>query len=121
MSEVLFFIALLVGVISIIGNAVSRAQRRADTANRQGRAGPMIISGPTPGQHLPTETKNPGAVPLPGAETWKRVPAPSQLSGGGRGNAVRDKMERMFREEEALLTAFIFHEILGPPRSLRRR
>lgn len=117
----LFFIALLIGVISIIGNAVSRSQRRAATADRQGGAGPMIISGPTPGQHLPTEMKNPGAVPLPGAEAWSRTPAPSQIPGGGRGNAVRNKVERMFREEDALLAAFIFHEILGPPRSLRRR
>lgn len=122
MPEVLFFIALLVGLMGVIGKATRKKQERTASPPGNPPVPPMLESSPAirryPPQRVPPVVK----LSPPGAETRKTVLQGAQPAGrrGGRGGSVRDHLGRIFREEEQLLAAFIFHEILGPPQSLRR-
>lgn len=115
----LIIIFILLGAISSIGGAVSKAYRRAQKL--------LVPSAPAGGapipQRLEKKAEPPGAASPAGAGKRRLAPAPppSRRSAGERDSRVRSSLERVFSEEEQLLAAFIFHEVLGPPRSLRRR
>ncbi len=121
MFDVIFIIAVLIGVISAIGNAVVKIQRRAGTAPGMDQARRAVKSRPAVVQHDPRKAQPVEAAPLSGTGSEKIIRAPSPSRRRDKGKEVRDNLGRIFREEEQLRAAFIFHEVLGPPRSLRRR
>ena len=121
MSGVLFLIVLLIVVINVIGNAVNRAQQKGEAVSRINQEGPVAKIRRAGMENLPEKKQIAGVSPPAELGKGKQISAPLQLSGSGKIRVVHNKVDRIFREEEELLAAFIFHEILGPPRSLRRR
>ncbi len=117
----LIIIFILLGVISSVGRAVNRAFRRAQTLFGGGRAPAAAAGGPLLSSRREEKVRPREAASLAGADKREMIPAPLSSPCSERGGKVRNELGRLFREEEQLLAAFIFHEVLAPPRSLRRR
>lgn len=131
MSDVdsIFYLFLLVAIVNLVGNAVKRAKSKEDSSRRPGRARSTMRSRPARGQS--------GLEKARSGEAKAGLPeSPAHLSGAevesgcrpaalprrkALKRAVPKNLERIFREEDQLVAAFIFHEILGPPRSVRHR
>lgn len=116
----LIIIFILLGVIGSAGRAVNRAYRSAQTLFGGGRAPAAAAGGPLFSQRREEKAQPRGIASPVGAGKREAVRAPLSSPRSERGG-VRNELGRIFREEEQLLAAFIFHEVLGPPRSLRRR
>lgn len=57
------------------------------------------------------------------SEEWlePQVAASPTQEKTSRPSALQGRLKRVLTEKDSLLTAFVFHEIIGPPRSMRRK
>ena len=118
MSGIIIFLALLVGITSAISSAANKAKERARGSPGAAHVRPVVktaVAEQRSDKPQPAETAS--AV----IEKGITIQAPLQLHRRDEGKKLHHSLKRIFKDEERLLTAFIFHEIMGPPRSLRRR
>lgn len=127
--DLIFYLFLLFAIINLVGNAIKRAKSQAESSRPPGRVRSTMRSRPAGGQSGLEEAR-PGKAKaglpqspahLSEAEVDSGLrPAISPRRRALKG-AVPINVARIFTEKEQLVAAFIFHEVLGPPRSLRRR
>ncbi len=130
---IIFIIAVLVGIVGAKARSAGRSEGK-DSSSEPGRVNSGVKSRPVPAAYRPQRTAAARVQPQPTAEAGKAarpeapsttgarrvIPAPALKPGRDGAKGIPDSLSRIFCEEEQLLAAFIFHEVLGPPRSLRR-
>jgi len=119
----IFYLFLLIAIINLVNNAVKRARSHEESRRSPGRSRPAMQSRPA-GSQSRLEKSRPGdaktELPLSPAHLPEKK-AESGLQPSAQKGAVPVNVARIFTEKDQLLAAFIFHEVLGPPRSLRPR
>ncbi|MEW5785941.1 MAG: hypothetical protein AB1767_12855 [Bacillota bacterium] len=88
-------------------------RRDYDPAYNTGEARP---ENPPP---LPVEQAGMPARPVPDQEIMRRHQSPATIAAAAEAHRVAGKLQHIFTDKEQLVSAFIFHEILDPPRSRR--
>jgi len=125
----LFYFFLLIAIINLVANAVRRARSGEGYSRYPGQTRPAAtgrLAGDRPGPEkappgeakagLPQETDRSAAAKAGDGLRSATSPRSRTLK-----EAVPVNVARIFDEKEQLLAAFIFHELIGPPRSLRPR
>lgn len=120
MADVLFILALLVGVISVINKAMKKVQQKAGNGPAVERIHPSAGSRQAPERRYGERKRPAGRPPFIVKEDKKAIGAPLPPRYEHKGRCTHDSLGRIFQDKEQLLAAFIFHEVLSPPRSRRR-
>jgi len=116
----IFYLFLLIAIINLVNNAVKRARSHEESRRSPGRSRPAMQSRPA-GSQSRLEKARPGDAKTELPLSPAHLPEEKAESPSTQPVAVPVNVARIFTEKDQLLAAFIFHEVVGPPRSLRPR